>query len=92
MNKMEIEQLKGQLILQTKSKGKFVRIIIILIAIVYTIMPVDLIPDAIPFIGTVDDMGVWLLNIKSYLKEIKKNKELIESILVQFNELLEREC
>lgn len=58
-------------------------------AIAYTIMPVDLIADAIPFFGTIDDMSVWLLNLQLYLKEIKKNKELIENVIKQFNDILE---
>lgn len=89
MNKNEIEKLKVQLISQSKNKGKIFRILIIIFAIGYTIIPLDLIPDAIPFVGTVDDMGVWLLNIQLYLKEIKKKKEIIDNIIVQFSDLLE---
>lgn len=91
MNKNEIESIKSQLIISKKSrsKSKVIRFVIIILAVGYTIMPVDMIPDAVPFIGTVDDIGIWLLNIQSYLKEIKKNKELITNILGQLDELLE---
>lgn len=47
--------------------------------IVYTIMPVDVVPDVIPVIGWVDDLIVMTLAINKFLDtEDKKAKEAIE--------------
>ena len=39
-------------------------------AVVYVISPIDLIPDVIPVIGWLDDIGVVSLVVAFYLREI----------------------
>ena len=41
-----------------KSQPKWKKIIIVLLALIYVISPLDLIPDVIPVIGWLDDLGV----------------------------------
>lgn len=41
-----------------KSQAKWKKIIIVLLALLYVISPLDLIPDVIPVIGWLDDLGV----------------------------------
>ncbi len=41
-----------------KSQAKWKRAIIAILAILYVISPLDLIPDVIPVIGWLDDLGV----------------------------------
>jgi len=41
-----------------KSQAKWKRAIIALLALLYIISPLDLIPDVIPVIGWLDDLGV----------------------------------
>jgi|GEM_PF-1362919 len=41
-----------------KSQAKWKRVIIALLALLYVISPLDLIPDWIPVIGWLDDLGV----------------------------------
>lgn len=41
-----------------KSQAKWKRVIIALLALLYIISPLDLIPDWIPVIGWLDDLGV----------------------------------
>lgn len=44
-------------------------------ALLYVISPVDLIPDAIPVIGWLDDIGVVALVVGFYLRQIAKHHE-----------------
>ena len=41
-----------------KSQARWKRVIIALLAMIYVISPLDLIPDFIPVIGWLDDLGV----------------------------------
>jgi uncharacterized membrane protein YkvA (DUF1232 family) len=88
----DILEMRKKLIVNSKvSKnwiGIIIRSVITIVAIAYTIMPVDFIPDAVPFFGGMDDSGLWLANIGMYIKEINKNKAQIESIVKELGELL----
>jgi len=38
------------------------------LAILYVISPIDVIPDVLPVIGQVDDIGILVLAVKAFLK------------------------
>lgn len=44
--------------LPLKSRAKWQRAIITLLALLYIVSPLDLIPDVIPLVGWLDDLGV----------------------------------
>ena len=46
-----------------------------ILAIGYIILPVDLIPDAIPFLGGLDDSTLVILGLIRQYLEYKKGKE-----------------
>jgi uncharacterized membrane protein YkvA (DUF1232 family) len=50
-------------------------IVFLLAAIVYTISPIDLIPDLLGPIGWVDDIGIWVVSIISNYKLLIKKRQ-----------------
>ncbi|WP_194774250.1 YkvA family protein [Pararhodonellum marinum] len=77
-----IQQVRGQLdicirMVKAHSKGEYKGISnrslgLLVLALVYFISPVDLIPDFIPVIGYVDDLSVILAVFKSVQTDIEK--------------------
>ena len=55
-----------------KSQAKWKRVIIAFLAMLYVIAPLDLIPDFIPVIGWLDDLGVlvWAARQVFFNKDI----------------------
>lgn len=47
----------------------------VLVAVVYVISPVDLIPDAFPIVGWLDDMGVMSLAVAWMWKVVGRYRE-----------------
>lgn len=92
MKKDIVEMSTEEIVNNKKSKdrkSKIFRNVITIVAIAYTIMPADLLPDVIPVIGTADDAGVWIFTISMYIKEIKEKKEKIENLVTDLKGLME---
>lgn len=55
-----------------KSQAKWKRVVIALLAFIYIISPLDLIPDVIPVIGWLDDLGVlaWAARHALFKKDV----------------------
>ena len=51
-----------------KSKHVIRKSLGVLIALVYILSPVDILPDAMPFVGTIDDATVGALLVKMFSK------------------------
>lgn len=54
------------------------RLSIIIFALLYLLMPFDLIPDFIPVIGFVDDIAVISVSLKMVSDELKEYKKWLE--------------
>lgn len=49
---------------------------LLIVAIVYLILPIDLIPDAIPILGSLDDAALLIINlIQKYVLWKKENEQ-----------------
>lgn len=57
---------------RVSKKKKFLLVVGLLLAAGYVIWPVDLIPDAIPFVGTLDDFGAMTAVLVPLLNTIKR--------------------
>lgn len=51
-------------------------IVFLIAAIVYTISPVDIIPDVLVPFGWADDIGVWVVAVVADFKLLVKNREV----------------
>jgi uncharacterized membrane protein YkvA (DUF1232 family) len=52
---------------------------LLILAIIYLILPVDLIPDAIPVVGSLDDAALLIINLIQKYILWKREKEQAES-------------
>lgn len=50
-----------------------------MLTIAYVISPIDLIPDTIPILGWMDDIGVLLAQVVSFLIYIKRQRQAFHS-------------
>ncbi len=48
------------------------------LALLYTVSPVDVLPDFIPVLGWIDDGVVWLLVLQQLRKELNRYNESLE--------------
>lgn len=46
---------------------------LLLLVLIYLILPIDLIPDSIPFVGTLDDAGLLLVYLLEAYSKWKRN-------------------
>jgi uncharacterized membrane protein YkvA (DUF1232 family) len=51
----------------------------IVVALVYVINPLDIVPDAIPFIGAIDDAAVVALELALMRKDLHKYRQWREN-------------
>ena len=55
------------------------QVMLFVVTVLYCISPVDLIPDVLPIIGWLDDLGIILLQIIAFLKYLKHRRENTKS-------------
>ena len=60
--------------------------LLLILAIIYVLSPVDIVPDTFPVIGWLDDAGIILAEIAQYLLYAKNKKDAFEKT-VQANSL-----
>jgi uncharacterized membrane protein YkvA (DUF1232 family) len=52
-----------------------VQVLLFALTMLYCISPLDFIPDVLPLIGWLDDLGVFLLQVIAFLKYLKHRRE-----------------
>ena len=55
-------------------------VIIALIGIIWVVSPLDFVPDALPFVGVLDDTAIALLTMKNILTSQRKNGGVTGSV------------
>ena len=67
--------LKEQLLLIKRLHGNpTAQRVLILMVIVYLLSPIDIIPDAVPVVGWLDDASILLVEIAQFVAYMKKKK------------------
>lgn len=66
-----------------KFKFNFYTYILAVLAIVYTISPIDLLPDVIPVIGWVDDGVLLYLLFQQLRKELSRYQQIQQTIDIE---------
>lgn len=56
-----------------------IQIFLFMLTIIYVISPIDLIPDAIPIIGWIDDLGVLVAQMVSFMIYVKRQRQAFHS-------------
>ena len=57
------------------TRNKIFATIIILIALIYDISPVDFVPDIAPFIGWIDDIVITLISVINVYIQWRKKRQ-----------------
>lgn len=73
-----MEQQKLSLVKRLHNNPNAQRLLIAL-TIIYVLSPVDVVPDAIPIVGWLDDVGIILAEVAQYLLYMKNKKEAFEA-------------
>ena len=55
------------------------QIFLFMLTIAYVISPIDFIPDTIPIVGWMDDIGVLLAQIVSFMIYLKRQRQAFHS-------------
>ncbi len=73
-----MEAQKLSLVKRLHNNPKAQRLLLAL-AIIYVLSPVDIVPDAMPIVGWLDDAGIILAEIAQYLVYMKNKKDAFET-------------
>lgn len=73
-----MEEQKLSLIKRLHNNPKAQRLLMVL-AIIYVLSPLDIVPDAMPLVGWLDDAGIILAEIAQYLVYMKNKKDAFEA-------------
>ena len=73
-----MEAQKLSLVKRLHNNPKAQRLLLAL-AIIYVLSPVDIVPDAMPIVGWLDDAGIILAEIAQYLVYMKNKKDAFEA-------------
>lgn len=49
--------------------------LIFILAVIYILLPVDIVPDAIPFFGTIDDSALVILGLLKQYIDYRREKK-----------------
>lgn len=73
-----MEQQKLSLVKRLHDNPKAQRLLLAL-TIIYVLSPLDIVPDTMPIVGWLDDVGIILAEVAQYLLYMKNKKEAFEA-------------